>query len=94
MVENSKKQKPDFMRTKWKCLDCHVDTGKIGEHYMLKDEVWFLVNNSKSGMLCIGCLEDRLGRKLLTSDFKDCHINRPASGKYFSQRLTDRLQGL
>lgn len=79
------------MREKWKCLDCQVDTGKIGEHYMLKDDIWKLVNNSKSGMLCIGCLEKRLGRKLNHSDFNDSHINRPSPGKFFSQRLWIRL---
>lgn len=80
------------MRKKWKCLDCLVDTGKIGEHYMLKDEIWKLVNNSKSGMLCIGCLENRLGRKLKPSDFNDSHINRPSAGKYFSHRLWNRIE--
>ena len=82
------------MRKRFQCLDCHVDTGKIGEHYMLKDEVWDSVVNSRKGMICIGCIEKRLGRQLHKKDFNDSHINRPASGKYFSQRLTNRLQGL
>lgn len=79
-------------RKKFHCLDCKVDTGKIGEHYMLKDSVWFKVHSSNVGMLCIGCLERRLGRQVTKQDFNDSHVNRMASGKFISQRLMQRLQ--
>lgn len=78
-------------RTKFLCMDCGVDTGKIGEHYMLKDEVWNLIHDSNKGMLCIEHAEKRLGRKLIPTDFNASHVNRPAPGKNFSQRLTERL---
>lgn len=74
-------------RAKFKCLDCRVDTGKIYEHYMLLDEVWLTVA-PKTGMLCIGCVEGRLGRVLVKSDFNDSFVNRLSPQ---SQRLTKRL---
>lgn len=33
------------------------------------------VKIQNEGMLCIGCLETRVGRKLRAKDFTDCHIN-------------------
>jgi hypothetical protein len=78
-------------RNKFKCLDCKVDTGKIGEHYMLKDKVWLSVVSSKKGMLCISCLEVRLKRRLTYKDFNDSHINKIFSGKKFSNKLLQRM---
>lgn len=76
-------------RTRWLCLDCGVHTGHIAEHYVLADEVWFQVA-PKEGMLCIGCLESRLGRQLAPADFAICYVN---SNRFAarSARLTDRL---
>jgi len=79
-------------RKKFQCLDCKVDTGKLGEHYMLTDKTWYRVHGSNVGMLCIGCLENRLGRKLIKNDFNESHVNRVASGKFFSQRFINRLE--
>lgn len=77
-------------RRKWKCLDCSVDCGKIGEHYMLADDVWFSIAESDRGMLCVGCLEGRLGRRLVSSDFNDSYVNQSNFGVR-SARLTERL---
>lgn len=57
------------------CLDCHVDTGAIHEYYMLKNELWGRVNPALSGMLCLDCVEKRLGRPLFPVDFVDSPIN-------------------
>ena len=38
--------------------------------------------------LCIGCLEQRIGRKLARTDFTDCRINNPDGFK--SARLRSR----
>lgn len=73
------------------CVDCGVNTATLGEHYMLKDSVWYSAYARERGMLCIGCIEKRLGRKLTKVDFNDSHVNRPATGKVFSQRLMNRL---
>lgn len=64
-------------RSKFICLDCKVDTGKISEHYFVKDKIWLSVVNSNKGMLCIKCLEKRLGRKLSSKDFSNCFLNNP-----------------
>lgn len=77
-------------RRKFLCLDCKVDTGKIHEHYMLVDSTWFAIHGSKFGMLCIGCVEARLGRTLVASDFNDSHVNNPKLYP-MSSRLLNRL---
>src|SRR5262245_55706884 len=38
------------------------------EYYMLRSELWRKVCQAND-MLCIGCVEDRLGRKLVRPDF-------------------------
>lgn len=43
---------------------------------MVTDQVWDSVANR--GMLCIGCLEQRLGRMLHARDFTDAPINQIA----------------
>jgi hypothetical protein len=61
------------------------------EYYMVHDALWKLAGmEPDGGMLCIGCLETRLGRKLVRGDFTDYPIN---SGQLFPQssRLRERL---
>jgi hypothetical protein len=77
-------------RRMWMCLDCHEDTGKMREHYFVKTEVWMKVHHSVYGMLCVGCLENRLGRSLCANDFTDAHINNPRLYP-MSDRLRSRL---
>jgi hypothetical protein len=77
-------------RKKWLCLDCGVDTGKANEHYFINTETWLKVVGSIVGMLCVGCLETRLGRKLNKQDFPDVTINSPKYGNK-SLRLLNRL---
>lgn len=71
---------------------CGVDTSTAGEYYMVNEHVWLKSGmQPKGGMLCIGCLEGRLGRKLTHEDFTDCPLN---SGGFCGQsdRLRDRLK--
>jgi hypothetical protein len=79
---------PEFI-----CLDCQSDTLRIDEYYMVQDAVWNHVVSDDRGMLCVGCLETRLGRILTQADFVDAPIN---SGWIFSQspRLKARLDSL
>lgn len=77
-------------RQKFKCLDCKVDTGKILEHYFVNNEIWLPVVGSNKGMLCIGCLEARINRRLEPKDFLDVHINNPKLYN-MSSRLLNRL---
>ena len=77
-------------RRKFLCLDCKVDTGKIGEFYFLQTDTWLKVVGSIKGMLCVACLENRLGRKLNKADFTLCTINGFRHG-FKSKRLVERL---
>ena len=77
-------------RKKFLCLDCGVDTGRIGEHYMLIDETWSLTGLGKIGMLCIEHVEKRIGRQLNPADFNNSYLNRPRTG-IISQRLFSRM---
>lgn len=77
-------------RRKWLCLDCKSDTGRMHEHYYVNLDLWLLCVGSKTGMLCIGCLEKRLGRRLRPGDFTDAHINNPRLYP-MSDRLRDRI---
>ena len=81
------------------CDDCRVDTIINNEWYMLKDEIWFQAikaqpmrkNNKTNDILCIGCVEKRLGRKLTHVDFLNVFLNLPEF--IHSDRLQDRLKG-
>lgn len=74
------------------CIDCGENTLHTNEYYMVHDEVWNAAHPTRRGMLCIGCLEDRLGRQLVPEDFPDLPINRG----YFllSARALSRITGI
>lgn len=73
----------------WLCLDCGIHTGLIDEYYMVNDDVWEEAEMDEDGMLCVGCLEVRLGRQLVPADFPDLPIN--AGGFAHSDRLMNRI---
>ena len=64
------------------CLDCGVNTSLNEEYYMLTKEVWKEAVPDLVGMLCINCVELRLGRQLWPEDFMDSPIN------YFHSRMS------
>lgn len=78
------------------CADCGVDTLALCEWYMVRDELWASAwpggqierSHPGSQVLCIGCLEQRLGRQLTATDFTDAPVNRMANN---SPRLRDRI---
>ena len=80
----------DKSRRRFLCLDCGVDTGKIHEHYFVHTHIWLSVVATIKGMLCVECLEIRLGKKLERKDFPDVIINKP-SFEPKSARLMARL---
>jgi hypothetical protein len=61
------------------CADCGIGTLTIGEYYIVHDHVWEQAwagrrkpwHGADSGqeILCIGCLEHRIGRTLMRCDF-------------------------
>jgi len=78
------------IRKRFICIDCIKDTGKIAKFYMLRDEVWALTGLGTTGMLCIGCAEGRIGRKLVKLDFNLSYLNTMPMAR--SMRLSDRLK--
>lgn len=71
-------------------MACTANTLHLDEYYMLTDDVWREANPNGKGMLCIGCVENRLGRELTASDFTDAPINRGFFPS--SERLAARLR--
>jgi hypothetical protein len=63
----------------------------MGEYYFIHTPTWLAATGSKNGMLCIGCLENRLGRELTSRDFTDAMINQLGYNIPRSQRLISRL---
>lgn len=60
---------------------------------MVDDDLWYSATDEQDTptdvMLCIGCLENRLGGQLVASDFPDIPINRGVFP--YSTRLKSRL---
>lgn len=56
------------------CQDCPQDT-LGGDYYMVHNELWNRVHPNRAGMLCLPCLEKRVGRRLQPGDFTDAQIN-------------------
>jgi hypothetical protein len=73
----------------------------LWEHSMVTDSVWLATGmpehkprpyNAPGGdFLCVGCLEQRLGRELLPADFTAAPINDPSPGD--TPRLASRKAG-
>lgn len=85
------------------CVDCKRSTapGKfhesekqepLNEYYMVHNELWNKAGMSTeygTGMLCIGCLEGRLGRNLNPRDFTSYPINKVPGSDRLMQRRGD-----
>jgi len=84
------------------CCDCRIDTFESNERYIVNDEVWKQAwvgrprfyreggGVNVAEILCIGCLEKRIGRTLCRADFEDVPINDPNEFR-LSNRFLDRL---
>lgn len=59
----------------FKCMDCAMCTLCNDEYYMVQNELWSEAIPEKHGMICIGCIEQRLGRLLTKDDFTDAPLN-------------------
>jgi hypothetical protein len=81
------------------CVDCTVGTMTLDDYSCVHDSVWeeawrgrrkpwHVIDDQE--ILCIGCLEKRIGRTLTRHDFTDVPINELG---FFDQsaRLRDRL---
>jgi hypothetical protein len=82
------------------CADCGVGTIQLGEWYMVRDDVWEQAWRGRrkcwhgrvpgQEILCISCLEQRLGHTLTASDFTDVPANDPNKDG-ISVRMRGRL---
>lgn len=57
-------------------MECHINTLGTGHYYILKNNLWVEITSRKfkghlgeTGMLCLNCVEKRLGRRLVPEDF-------------------------
>jgi hypothetical protein len=84
------------------CADCGIGTIGVGEWYMVHEHVWEEAWRGRrkswqrlpgQTVLCIGCLEKRLGRTLRASDFSAVPINDPLKWNA-SDRMRDRLSAV
>jgi Protein of unknown function len=69
----------------WLCLDCSKDTSD--EYYGVHNYIWrrAVDRSQRHGMLCLSCLERRLGRFLRPEDFKSVPVNGPIA-QFLAQR--------
>jgi hypothetical protein len=75
------------------CRVCNVDTREIGEYNSLTEWACFINGfnpQGRDGMHCIGCLEKKIGRRLVREDFMfpGDELRVPSDA---SARLLDRL---
>jgi hypothetical protein len=70
----------------YNCADCGVHTRHAREYYMVENALW-KAHGAGRRLLCIGCLEARMGRQLTRDDFKLCLLNLDDD---VSDRLRDR----
>ena len=62
------------------CARCGA--GTRAEYCSLDDGVWREAARPGERFLCLGCVEDRLGRRLAPGDFDDAPVNRwPSMGR-------------
>ena len=80
------------------CFGCGVETIPATgeqEYYSVRDEIWAATELpfTFGYYLCIGCLEQRIGRRLTRADFSDAPINAPDDDVWSlrTARLRDRL---
>ena len=74
------------------CWDCGHDTFLLGEWFMLFNDIWWqaIGLDARIYMLCVGCVEERLGRKLNGNDFSRFGLNYSPDFKR-SLRLRQRM---
>jgi hypothetical protein len=73
--------------TRFHCIDCGKCTSSSGEYYMIYDEIWAASGlEPDGGMLCLHCLERRIGRHLTIDDFTAVVPSRAAWERHVASR--------
>lgn len=68
-----------------KCLRCYKEvTGFNGEMVMLKNSTWERIFGHRDGLLCISCIEVKLGRSIIVDDL----MYLPNSPLYVNGKIT------
>jgi hypothetical protein len=85
-----------------RCCDCGLGCIAAGEWYAVRDTVWELAWRGRRKpwqilapgqmVLCVGCLEKRLGRTLRAGDFAEAAVNYPYRPDVYESRTSDRLR--
>lgn len=84
----------DAIHDRFICGDCGSNTLDMREYYVVNKCLWRDFGNGL-GMLCVGCFEKRLGRKLTTSDFLPSYlmwVPYLPQNKHLSSRLKQRIR--
>jgi hypothetical protein len=77
-------------KTGWYAGNCK-DCKRINHPYMLTFELWKKVCDNRKDILCLYCVENRLGRKLTSEDFlPNVPINNGCFG-FFSYLWVKRV---
>ena len=56
------------------CARCGADV--LDEQFVVRDDVWAAAATAGDRLLCVGCAERSLGRRLGLDDFTDAPLNR------------------
>lgn len=81
------------LRARFLCVDCSTDTSVrgISEYYVVHHEIWAEGGlERQGGMLCVACLEARIGRVLIPDDFSSAPLNLDPEQPR-SERLSKRM---
>ena len=74
------------------CVDCHKKI-KVNtkDYYMVQDHIWEegVQEENRGNLICLDCLEKRLGRKLKIEDFTDYPVNEPIKDELNEGLFTD-----
>jgi hypothetical protein len=81
------------MHASEQCMDCEKHQREFDEYYMVHAEIWYsvVIGLEEYGLLCIGCLEDRLGRELTPKDFTSFSVNSKENARRYSWRQKRRM---
>ena len=91
VAKNSAEETGDDM-SMFDCFDCGENTHYLNEYYMVTNTLWAEYFPERCGMLCIGCLESRMGRNLVAKDFPGhILINIPNADPAFWPSQSERL---
>ncbi len=67
---------PKDSKVSWRIPVCDECEKRNPGMILLKDELWWEIAKEKREILCLNCIERRLGRPITFYDLKDCGLTR------------------